>query len=89
MTQETYEQATELMELIAYHERVIGAIDLMLERFYDRDHVRIDVSIRTGRLDNGQTIPHYELPELREALQKARERFEQTLKEDKAKLAAL
>ena len=89
MTRETYDQAKELFELIAYHERVIGAIDQMLERFDDRDHVRIDVAIRTSRLDNGQTIPHYELPELREALQKARERFEQTLKEDKAKLEAL
>jgi hypothetical protein len=89
MNKETYERATELVNAIAYGERCVSVIETMLERFDDRQHAQIEVTCKGGQYDVGLSIRNDQLPELREALQKALERFRATLHDNQKKLEEL
>ena len=89
MTKETYEQAAELVQAIAYNERVISVMETMLEKFDDTAYSQIDSTYKGGSSDIGLNLRHTQLPELREALQKGLERQRTTLKDNQKKLEAL
>ena len=89
MTNETFEQAQELVRQIDENKRTISILDTMLERFDDNSYTDISITCRCGNGDLGKTIHHNNLPELREALKKARERFKCELQQNQEKLEAL
>jgi hypothetical protein len=89
MTQETYEQAARLVQTIAYDERAISMLETILNKFDDHVYTQIAVTCKGGPGDIGLSIPHRDLPELRDALHHALARFRQTLQENREELEKL
>ena len=77
------------MAHIGYAKEVISKLDTMLEKFYDRENTDIKVTCRTSLHDHGFSIYHSDLPELRDALIKARDRFKYELRKNKEEFQAL
>jgi hypothetical protein len=74
MTDKKFEKAKELKANIAYDKEVIGILDTMLAHFYDDEQGVIKVSYQpaSGHI---LVLKHRDLPELRDALVKAHDRF--------------
>lgn len=89
MTNETFEKAKDLVAHIGYDKEVISMLDTMIEHFYDNEDCDIKVNYQPGPGGIGLTIFHRDLPELRDALIKARDRFKFELKKNKDELLAL
>lgn len=88
MTEETYKKAEELMNVINYERHTIKCLDLAVKLFDDQEHGDVTVTCMNdtgGKFKFGGS----ELPELRDALLQARERFSRTLGENLQKLEAL
>ncbi len=89
MTDETFEKAKDLVEHIGYDREVISMLDTMIEHFYDNDYCDIKVNYQPGPGGIGLAIRHRDLPELRDALIKARDRFKYELRKNKEEYQAL
>ena len=88
MTEETYKKAEELMNVIHFGRRTIEWLDLAVKLFDDQEHGDVTVLCMN---DTGGKFKFMgsELPELRDALLQARERFSRNLGENLQKLEAL
>lgn len=89
MTRETFEKAEKLIAKINYSKQIIRMLDTMLNHWYDHDKADITVNYRGGQHDPGLCMHHTELPELRDALMKARDRCKFDLRKLEDELAAL
>ncbi len=89
MTIETFKKAQELTSKINYSKQIISMLDTMLNHWYDPDRADITVNYRGGQHDPGLCMHHTELPELRDALMKARDRYKFDLRKLEDELAAL
>ena len=89
MTRETFEKAEKLMAKINGCKQIITMLDTMLIHWYDHDKADITVNYRGGQHDPGLCMHHTELPELRDALMKARDRYKFDLRKLDDEFAAL
>ena len=89
MTNETFAKATTLNAHIGYVKGVISMLDTMIEHFYDSDSCDIKVVYQPGPGGIGLSVLHRDLPELRDALIKARDRFKNELRKNKEEFQAL
>ena len=89
MTEEKFETAKNLVELIGYDKDVISVLDTMIEHFYDRVNYDIRVVCSSGPDGYERNIRHGDFPELLDALKQARKRFKYELREKEDKLQAL
>lgn len=76
------------MDKINGHKRTIEVLDTMLTDFYDPDR-RISVYYQESQYSGAKVISSTELPELRDALMKARDRYKFDLRKLKDELAEL
>ena len=88
MTRETFEKAQELVGIINRHKQTIKVLDTMLTEYYEPDR-KITVSYESRGSNAVMTIRHTDLPELRDALMKARDRCKFDLRKLEDELAAL
>jgi len=89
MKEETFNRAKELMNEIDYNKQVIDTIEMMLENFGNSVGAIIDVTCKLGSGGITLRLSDYQLPELREALQKGLARFQQALKEKQEQMERL
>lgn len=89
MDKRTFEKAQELMAKITGKKQAISMLDTMLNKWYDNSHTDITVNCRSGQHDMGLCIHHSDLPELRDALMKARDRLKLELHKHEDELTAL
>jgi Zn-dependent membrane protease YugP len=88
MTRETFEKAEKLMNKINDHKQTIGDLDKMLTDFYDPER-RITVHHQASKYSGELVISSTVLPELRDALMKARDRYKFDLRKLEDEFAAL
>ena len=83
MTQETFEQATNLVNDIKNKKMMIGNLTEMIDRAEDRKSTGyiLHVEYKPGQYLNGCTIDYYLMPELLPAMKQAKERMERELQE--------
>lgn len=89
MTRETFEKAENLIAKINVSKQNIRMLDTMLNHWYDPDRADITVNYRGGQHDPGLCMHHTNLPELRDALMKARDRYKFDLCKLEDEFAAL
>ena len=89
MTNEKLEKAQELSDRIKGQEKTIRLIDTMLSRWYDRSDTDITINFKCGQHCPEQRIYHTTVPELRDALKKARDRIKYEQRKTEEEFAAL
>jgi hypothetical protein len=91
MTQETFEQAKNLVDDIKNKKIIIGNLTEMIDRAENKKYTGyiLHVEYKPKQYLNGCTIDYYTMPELLPALKQAKERMEHEVQELERQLKKL